>query len=109
MTEQAFINSLPVSATIETDEQGATCIKMPTSEADVRLWARVYGVGAPNLASMGLGRRGGRVLAPNRVQSRLLQTEPAEWLIEPLLGHGKNLYAGRGQARSKSHANKRAC
>ena len=41
MTEQAFINSLPVSATIETDEQGATCIKMPTSEVDVRLWARV--------------------------------------------------------------------
>ena len=41
MTEQAFINSLPVSATIETDEQGATCVKMPTSEVDVRLWARV--------------------------------------------------------------------
>ena len=41
MAEQAFINSLPVSATIETDEQGATCIKMPTSEVDVRLWARV--------------------------------------------------------------------
>lgn len=38
---QVFINSLPVSATIETDEQGATCIKMPTSEVDVRLWARV--------------------------------------------------------------------
>lgn len=41
MTEQPFISSLPVSATIETDEQGATCIKMPTSEVDVRLWARV--------------------------------------------------------------------
>jgi hypothetical protein len=41
MTEQVFINSLPVSATIGTDEQGATCIKMPTSEVDVRLWARV--------------------------------------------------------------------
>lgn len=41
MTEQVFISCLPVSATIETDEQGATCIKMPTSEVDVRLWARV--------------------------------------------------------------------
>ena len=41
MTEQVFISGLPVSATIETDEQGATCIKMPTSEVDVRLWARV--------------------------------------------------------------------
>lgn len=41
MTEQVFISVLPVSATIETDEQGATCIKMPTSEVDVRLWARV--------------------------------------------------------------------
>jgi len=41
MTEQAFISDLPVSATIETDEQGATCIKMKTSEVDVRLWARV--------------------------------------------------------------------
>lgn len=41
MTEQAFISDLPVSSTIETDEQGATCIKMPTSEVDVRLWARV--------------------------------------------------------------------
>ena len=39
--EQVFISVLPVSATIETDEQGATCIKMPTSEVDVRLWARV--------------------------------------------------------------------
>lgn len=39
--EQVFISGLPVSATIETDEQGATCIKMPTSEVDVRLWARV--------------------------------------------------------------------
>ena len=39
--EQVFINSLPVSATIETDEQGVSCIKMPTSEVDVRLWARV--------------------------------------------------------------------
>lgn len=39
--EQGFISGLPVSATIETDEQGATCIKMPTSEVDVRLWARV--------------------------------------------------------------------
>lgn len=41
MTEQLFISGIPVSATIETDEQGATCIKMPTSEVDVRLWARV--------------------------------------------------------------------
>ena len=41
MTEQPFIGNLPFSATIETDEQGATCIKMPTSEVDVRLWARV--------------------------------------------------------------------
>lgn len=39
--EKVFISGLPVSATIETDEQGATCIKMPTSEVDVRLWARV--------------------------------------------------------------------
>lgn len=41
MTEQTFISGLPFSATIETDDQGATCIKMPTSEVDVRLWARV--------------------------------------------------------------------
>lgn len=41
MTERVFISGLPVSATIETDEQGATCIKIPTSEVDVRLWARV--------------------------------------------------------------------
>ena len=41
MTERVFITGLPVSATIETDEQGATCIRMPTSEVDVRLWARV--------------------------------------------------------------------
>ena len=41
MTEQVLISGLPVSATIETDEQGATCIKMPTSEVDVHLWARV--------------------------------------------------------------------
>lgn len=41
MTKQVFISGLPVSATIETDEQGATCIKMPTSDVDVRLWARV--------------------------------------------------------------------
>ena len=41
MTEQVFISGLPASATIETDEQGAICIKMPTSEVDVRLWARV--------------------------------------------------------------------
>ena len=41
MTELVFISGLPVSATIETDEQGATCIKMPTSDVDVRLWARV--------------------------------------------------------------------
>ena len=39
--EKVFISGLPVSATIETDEQGATCIKMQTSEVDVRLWARV--------------------------------------------------------------------
>lgn len=39
--EQVFISGLPISATIETDEQGATCIRMPTSEVDVRLWARV--------------------------------------------------------------------
>ena len=41
MTENVFIRGLQVSATIETDEQGATCIKIPTSEVDVRLWARV--------------------------------------------------------------------
>lgn len=41
MTEQIFISGLPVIATIETDEQGATCIRMPTSEANVRLWASV--------------------------------------------------------------------
>ena len=41
MTEQVFISGLPVSATNETDEQGVSCIKMPTSEVDVRLWARV--------------------------------------------------------------------
>ena len=41
MTEQVFISDLPVSATIETDEQGATCIKMQTKDVDVRLWARV--------------------------------------------------------------------
>ena len=41
MTEQVFISGLPVSSTIETDEQGATCIKMQTNEVDVRLWARV--------------------------------------------------------------------
>lgn len=41
MTEQPFISGLPASATIETDEQGATCIKMMTSGVDVRLWARV--------------------------------------------------------------------
>ena len=41
MTERVFITGLPVRATIETDENGVTCIKMPTSEADVRLWARV--------------------------------------------------------------------
>lgn len=39
--EQVIISGLPVSATIETDELGATCIKMPTSDVDVRLWARV--------------------------------------------------------------------
>ena len=41
MTEQVFISGLPVSAIIETDGQGATCILMPTSDVDVRLWARV--------------------------------------------------------------------
>lgn len=41
MTEQVFISGLPVSATIKTDEQGATCIRMPTIDVDVRLWARV--------------------------------------------------------------------
>ena len=41
MTERVFISGMPVSATIETDEQGATCIRMHTSEVDVRLWARV--------------------------------------------------------------------
>lgn len=39
--EQLFISGLPVSATIETDEQGATCIRMQTVDVDVRLWARV--------------------------------------------------------------------
>lgn len=39
--EQVIISGLPVSATIETDGLGATCIKMPTSDVDVRLWARV--------------------------------------------------------------------
>ena len=41
MTEQAFINSLPVSATIETDEQGVSCIRMNSREVDLRVWARV--------------------------------------------------------------------
>ena len=41
MTEQLFISGLPVNASVITDEQGATCIRMPTSEVDVRLWARV--------------------------------------------------------------------
>lgn len=41
MTEQVFISGLPVSATIETDEQGATCIRMPTSEVNINAWARV--------------------------------------------------------------------
>jgi hypothetical protein len=71
--------------------------------------ARVYGRGVPKLPAKGLGRRCERVLAPNRVSGRFIQTEPAEWLTEALLGHGKNLYAGHRQARSKSHANKRAC
>ena len=39
--EQVFISGLPVSATIETDEQGATCIKMPTSEVNINAWANV--------------------------------------------------------------------
>ena len=39
--EKVFISGLPVSAAIETDEQGATCIKMPTKDVDLRLWARV--------------------------------------------------------------------
>ena len=41
MTEQVFISDLPVSATIETDEQGATCIKMQTSEVNINVWANV--------------------------------------------------------------------
>lgn len=41
MTEQVFISGLPVSATIETDEQGTTCIKMPTSEVNINAWANV--------------------------------------------------------------------
>ncbi|MGL4756858.1 MAG: hypothetical protein ACRCXB_31305 [Aeromonadaceae bacterium] len=41
MTDQVFISGLPVNASVITDEQGATCIRMPTSEVDVRLWARV--------------------------------------------------------------------
>ena len=41
MTEQVFISVLPVSATIETDEQGATCIRMPASEVDINAWATV--------------------------------------------------------------------
>ena len=41
MTEQVFIANLPVSATIETDEQGVSCIRMNSREVDVRLWARV--------------------------------------------------------------------
>jgi len=41
---------------------------------------------------MGFGLRCKRVLAPNRVQSRLGQTEPAEGLTEALLWHGKNLH-----------------
>ena len=41
MTEQVFISGLPINASVITDEQGATCIRMPTSEVDVRLWARV--------------------------------------------------------------------
>ena len=39
--EQVFISGLPVNASVITDEQGATCIRMPTSEVDVLLWARV--------------------------------------------------------------------
>lgn len=39
--EQVFISGLPVNASVITEEQGATCIRMPTSEVDVRLWARV--------------------------------------------------------------------
>lgn len=41
MTEQVFISGLPVSATIETDEQGATCIKMPTREVNINVWSNV--------------------------------------------------------------------
>ena len=39
--EQVFISDLPVSATIETYEQGATCIKMPASEVNINAWANV--------------------------------------------------------------------
>lgn len=39
--EQVFISGLPVSATIETDEQGVSCIRMNSREVDLRAWARV--------------------------------------------------------------------
>ena len=39
--EQVFISDLPVSATIETYEQGAICIKMPESEVNINAWANV--------------------------------------------------------------------
>ncbi len=57
----------------------------------LRPYARVYGLGVPNLPAKGLGRRCDAPLEPNRVSGRSMQTEPAEWLTEALLGHGKNL------------------
>lgn len=39
--EQVFIGGIPINASIITDEQGATCIRVSTGEVDVRLWARV--------------------------------------------------------------------
>jgi hypothetical protein len=66
----------------------------------------VYGRGVPNLAARGLGRRCERVLEPNRPDTQFIQTEPAEWLTEALLRHGKNLHlrVGMGLAYGKSHA-----
>lgn len=39
--EQVFISGLPVNASVITDEQGATCIRMPTSEVNINSWANV--------------------------------------------------------------------
>lgn len=41
MTEQLLISGLPVNASVITDEQGATCIRMLTSEVNINAWANV--------------------------------------------------------------------